>query len=48
MEPIIKYELFGQMISMKTDSNLPDVYIFRSVLGLYDNLLLIYRAAPPA
>ena len=48
MQSIIKYEVFGQLISLNTDSNLPGLYIFRSVLGLYDNLLLIYGRAPPA
>ena len=32
---------------MNTDSNLPEAYIFRSALGLYDKLSLIYRRAPP-
>ena len=35
-------------ISLNTDSNLPGAYIFRSVQGLCDVLLLIYRRAPPA
>ena len=35
MQPIIKFEEFGQIISMNTDSNLPGKYIFRSTLGLY-------------
>ena len=48
MQPIIKSEEFRQIISMNTDSNLPGAYIFRFDLGLYDNLLLIYRRAPPA
>ena len=36
MQQIIKFEVFGQTISM--NSNLPGAYIFRSALGLYDNL----------
>ena len=43
-----QFEKFGQIISINTDSNLPGVYSFRSALGLYDNILLIYRRAPPA
>ena len=34
MKPIIKFEVFGQISSMNTDSNLSGVYIFRSALGL--------------
>ena len=45
MQPIIKFEVWGQ-IFINTNSYLPGAYIFRSVLGLYD-LLLIYRIAPP-
>ena len=48
MQRIIKFEEFGQIISMNTDSNFPGAYIFRSALGLYHNLLLIYRKAAPA
>ena len=48
MQPVFKYEMFGQIISLNTDSNLPGAYIFRSVQGLCDVLLLIYRRAPPA
>ena len=47
MQSIIKFEEFGQIISMNNDSILPRAHIFRSALGLYDNLLLIYRQAPP-
>ena len=47
MQPIIKFEEFGQIISINADSNLPGAHIFRSPLGLYDNLLLIYRRTPP-
>ena len=46
-QPIIKFEVFGQIISMNTDSNLSGVYIVRSALGLYDNMLLKW-SAPPA
>ena len=48
MQPIIKFEIFGQKNSINTDSNLPGEYNFRSVLGLYDNQLLIYRSAAPS
>ena len=47
MQPIIKFEVFAQIVFMNTDSNLPRAYIFRSAQGLYDILLLIYRSAPP-
>ena len=47
MQPVITFEEFGQRVSMNTDSNLPEAYIFGSALGLYDNLLLIYRRTPP-
>ena len=43
MQPIIKFEEFGQIISINTDSNLPVAYTFRSAVGLYDNVLLINR-----
>ena len=41
-----KFDAFGKVISMNTDSNLMGAYILRSTLGLHDNLLLI--RAPPA
>ena len=47
MQPTIKFEVFGQIISMNTDTNLPEAYIFRSVLDLYGNLLLILKRGPP-
>ena len=47
IQPIIKFEVFGQIIFVNNDSNLPGAYIFRSTLGLHDNLLLIKRKAPP-
>ena len=46
MQPIIKFEVSGQMFSINTDSNLPGTYIFRLVLGFYDSKL--HRSAPPA
>ena len=36
MQLIIEFEVFVQIISTNTDSNLPGTYIFRSVVGLYD------------
>ena len=48
MQPIIKFEAFLQMVSINTNSNLPGAYIFRSALGFYYNLLLIYRSATGA
>ena len=35
-QPIIKFEVFGQIISMNTDSKFPGSDIFRSALGLHD------------
>ena len=40
IQPIIKFEEFGQITSMNTDSNLLGAYIFRSALGLCDKALL--------
>ena len=48
MQSIIRFEEFGQTISMNTNSNLSGAYICRSALGLYDNLLLVKRRASPA
>ena len=45
IQPIIKFEVFVQMISTNTNSNLPGHTFLDLLLGLYYNLLLIYRSA---
>ena len=47
MQPIFEFKKFGQIILINIDSNLPGAWIFRSVLGLNDNLSLIYLRATP-
>ena len=46
--PIIKFYLFGMGISPKVDSSSLELFMFRSVLNLYESFWDVYINVPPA